>query len=192
MGIADWRDGRNDEEKRKFDRFAHAATSMDHVHRLNHDGMVFHSSGKVTGMIDENVDDFLLVVPTFTYPHLQTFNLTFGAGDIDILVYEGATASADGTPVTPFATNRNSSQDAALVINQSPTVTDEGTLVHTGWLPPTATGVGQSPDGIVGPGPGEEWILAPETKYLVRLTNNSGGTVDYRFEALWYELDYES
>ena len=39
---------------------------------------------------------------------------------------------------------------------------------------------------------GEEWILAPSTKYLFRITNNSGGILDLSYEFVWYEIGEDS
>lgn len=191
--VDSWRDSRDDEEHWKFDLIAHAATEIDHVHRMNHDGFVFHSSGKVAGMVDSNVDDFLLVTPASPEPHIQTFELRMGRGDIDILTYEGTTTSADGAAQSVLNTHRDraATQTPGTTLHIGPTVSAVGTLIHTQWLPPTATGTGLSGGGFVGEGAGEEWILKPSTKYLIRITNNSGATIDYRWEAVWYEPGYD-
>ena len=181
-----------DEEVRKFDAYAHAATTIDELHRLTHDGMVFHASGKVTGMVDANVDDFLIAIPAGTFPHFQRLRLFMGRGDVDIVVYEGATASADGSAIARNNTNRNSTNTPGVVLTSAPTITDVGTLVHTSWLTPTSAGQGQSGStGIAGETNGEEWVLKPNTKYLIRVTNNSGATIDYAYEMLWYEISYD-
>jgi hypothetical protein len=187
-----FRESFHDEEHRKFDPLAHAVTTIEELHRLGHDGFVYHTSGKVTGMIDTDVDDFLLVTAAGNFPHFQRLRFSFGRGDIDIQVYEATTTSALGTEITAvFNTNRNSANTPALKLYTGPTVTSAGTLVHTTWLVPTPTSTGTSKAvGIVGETNGEEWILAPSTKYLIRITNNSGATVSYSYEALWYELDY--
>lgn len=179
------------EEAAKFDSFAHAVTTIDELHRMTHDGFVYHVSGKVTGMIDANVDDFLLAIPKGAYPHFQRLQITAGRGDIDMAVYEGTTTSADGTPIGSLNVNRNSPNVAETILTSAPTVSALGTLIHTQWVPPTATGVGQSPSGIIGETNGEEWVLAPDTKYLIRITNNSGATIAYRYELLWYEIGYK-
>jgi len=35
---------------------------------------------------------------------------------------------------------------------------------------------------------GEEWIMAPATDYLMRITNRSGADLTFSWEMLWYEL----
>jgi len=179
-----------DEMQRAMDPHAHALTTIDALHRMIHDGFVYHASGKVTGMVDTNVDEFLLTVPAGVSPHFQRLQLTTGRGDIDLRVYEGTTTSADGAAVGTLNVNRNSTNTAGTVLTTGPTITGDGTLIHTQWTPPTATGVGQSPAGIIGETNGEEWILKPSTKYLIRVTNNSGATISYRYELLWYEIGY--
>jgi hypothetical protein len=187
-----FREHAGDEEQYKFDPLAHAVSTIDALHRMTHDGFVYHTSGKVTGMVDANVDDFLLEVPALTFPHFQRWRFGFGRGDIDIQVYEGTTTSDDGTEITAiYNTNRNSANTPDLNIFSAPTVTDVGTLVHTTWMVPTSTGVGLSSAGLVGETNGEEWVLKPSTKYLIRVTNNSGATVSYAYEALWYEIGYD-
>ena len=173
---------------RNRDPVSFADTVIDALHRHTHDGFVHHLSGKVTGMIDTDVDNFLLVPGGA--PHFQRFRIAASRGDIDIQVYEGTTVSANGSEVGSNNTNRFSSNVAATKLYSGPTITDDGTLIHTTWMPPTATGTGQSASGLVGETNGEEWILSPANNYLIRITNNSGATIAYSYEMLWYELDY--
>ena len=185
-----WRTDRNREHMRVYDAYAHATTVIDEAHRLNHDGMMFHASGKVEGMVDANVDEFLLVTSAYNFPHIQRMAFTFGRGDIDIAVYEDTVTAAHGVAIDVENTNRNSSNTNQLLAYSGPTLTDDGNLIHTQWVAPTSTGVGQSPTGITTNSNGEEWILKPSTKYLIRLTNNSGGAIALAGEALWYEPSY--
>jgi len=173
-----------------FDDEVHSLAVIDEQHRMNHAGFMFHTSGKVIGMVDANVDDFLLVTGDI-HPHIQLLNFDFGAGDIDIVSYEDTTTSNDGTPITALLnTNRNSSITPLLTMFSAPTVTGVGTLLHTAWMPPVGTGIGQSASGISGGGNGEEWELKPNSKYMIRITNNSGSTIDYRYELRWYEPNF--
>lgn len=190
MANVTFKDNPYEEEEHKFAPDIPAVTVMPHLHRVGHDGFLFHSSGKVTGMIAANVDDYLLVTPAALEVNFSRLRLATERGDIDIQLYEGTTTSADGSAETVMNTNRGSTITPTAVLTSAPTVSGVGTLVHTGWIPPTAVGVGQSSEGITTDTSGEEWILAPSTKYLIRITNNSGATIDYRWEILWYEPDY--
>ena len=64
-----------DEEKYKFSPTFHAVTAMSLLERVGDDGFIFHASGKVTGMVDANVDDFLLVTPASPEVHLTRFSM---------------------------------------------------------------------------------------------------------------------
>lgn len=179
-----------DAEKDKFDKFNRAVTTIDSAHRLVHEGMFYQVSGKQTGWLDTTSEEFLIVTPAFTFPHVQVMLLNFGSGDIDFAAYENTTTSADGTPLVPMNVNRNSTNAPDTVLTAGPTITDDGDNIFNLWVPPTGTGVGQSANGVQGTGQGSEWILAPDSKYLIRLTNNSGSTIDWSYEFSWYEIDW--
>lgn len=174
----------------QVDQYTGALTVIAETHRMTHEGFVFHADRKVTGLADAGTDDMLIAVPAATFPHMHRIRINTGKGDIDITLYEGTTTSADGTAVTSFVTNRNSANTPDVVITHTPTVTGVGTAIHSAWIPPTATGVGQSAEGVRGAEQGEEWLLKPSTKYLLRVTNNSGSTIDLWVELLWYEIGY--
>jgi hypothetical protein len=152
--------------------------------------MFYQTSGKQTAFANGATLDFLLAVPAGTYPHVQTMILTFGRGDIDFVAYEDTTVSANGSALTLQNVNRTSSNTPSLALYASPTVTDPGTQIFELWVPPTTTGTGQSANGIAGIGQGSEWILNDDRNYLVRITNNSGVSVDWSYEFSWYEIDY--
>lgn len=157
-------------------------------HALLHAGKVFHMSQKVTGITNGATVSFSLVVPAATYPHIHKMRATVGAGDVDIIAYENSILSADGTPLSTDNLDRNSSNTAGMTINSAPTITDVGDQIHTLWIPPTATGNGQSVTGVSDANAGEEWILKPSTKYVQQITNNSGGTISAWVEIMFYEI----
>ena len=187
-----WRDSAGDEEQRKFDKFAHAVTMIEENHRLIHDGMFFMVSGKQTGWADATTQEFLVSPPAGCFPHVQSMKLNFGRGDIDFEAYEGPTITANGSALSPNNVNRNSTNTPNLALYASPTTTADGVLEFQLWAPPTSVGVGQSANGIEALGQGTEWVLKPETPWLIRLTNNSGATIDWSYEFSWYELSYPS
>jgi len=186
-----FRKNRNAEEVRKFDPYAHAVTMITEPHRLAHDGFVYHTSKKWVGVANGAAVDVLFDVPANTYPHIQKMEIFAGAGDIDFALYEGVTVSANGTLCPCPNVNRNSSNTGATQIYVDPTVTDTGTLIADHWVPPTSTGQGQSQQGVSNASEGEEWIFAPSTKYVKRITNNSGNAVDMYISIVWYEIGYE-
>jgi hypothetical protein len=189
--VADnFRPNANTEEAYKFDSFAHAVTVIEEPHRLSHDGMMFHASGLST-IANGATGDFVMITPANCYPHIQRVQLDVEAGEVALAMYEDSVLSSDGTPLpAAINTNRNSARVACAALYGAPTVTDAGNLFHTAWIPPTGAGVGSSVGVLNVSLFGEEWILKPSTKYLFRITNNSGGVLDLRYEFVWYEIDY--
>lgn len=192
MADPDFRPLLHTEERYKFDLRTHAVTVIQEQHRLLHDGFYFQTSGKQTAWLDATEKKFLLRTPILTFPHIQLMKLNFGKGDIDFVAYEDATVAVDGTPLPVVNPNRNSAETEALLLFGEPTITDNGTQIFELWVPPTATGVGQSANGIEGVGQASEWILKPSCDYLVVLTNNSGTTISFSYEFAWYEIGYEA
>ena len=176
---------------KQYDPLVHAQTTIDSAHRMIHDGFFFNTSGKETGWTNGTTKEFLISPPAGCYPHVQAMVLNFGRGDIDFEAYEGPTITDNGTALTVRNVNRNSDNTPDLDLYASPTTTDDGTMEFQLWVPPTSTGTGQSSNGIEGVGQGSEWILKPSTPWLVRLTNNSGATIDWSYEFSWYEIGYE-
>ena len=192
MAETTFRGSPGDEERYKFAPDVHAVTTMPHVHRVGHDGFFFHASGKVSAMVDANVDDFLIVTPATPEVNFGSLSLKVGDGDVDVQFYEDTTTSDPGAALTELNVNRLSAITPGTVITFGPTVTGVGTLLHTDWVPPTGTGIGQTANGsFSGGGKGEEWILKASTQYMIRITNNSGATLDYAWEMSWYEPDYD-
>ena len=184
-------DRQRGEVVRQSDPITHSITMIEEQHRLIHDGMYFSTSGKQTAWADATTREFLIVPPAGCYPHVQVMLLTFGRGDIDFVAYEGPNITDNGTALTARNVNRNSTNTPDLALYATPTTTDDGVMEFQLWVPPTATGNGQSANGISGVGQGSEWVLKPETPWLVRLTNNSGATIDWSYEFSWYEVSYE-
>lgn len=174
-----------DEERYKFDRYAHAATMIAETHRMVHDGMFFHFDRRVAGIVNGASSDILLAVPAGVFPHLNTTLITTDTGGVDVKFYEGTTTSADGTAVSTFNRNRNSTNTPSTVITHTPTVTGVGTLIHDALIPAPAKDA-----GLISAAVNEEWVLKPSTKYLLRVTNNSGGNVEVVFDVAWYEIGY--
>lgn len=187
-----FRQSTSDERMRAWDSYSHALTTIDLGHRLNHDGFTYSSTHKHIGILDGATEDILLQVPAGSFPHLAQMGITVGGGDIDIVGYEGCTYSAAGTAIAAVNTNRSKAAEhtALMVVTADPTITDTGTEMHVGWVPPAPVGVGQAVSGTADVQAGEEWILNESTDYLWRMTNNSGATIDLSFDLVWFEIDY--
>lgn len=114
-----------------------------------------------------------------TTPHLTIG--AFCGGDSEFFLYEGA-ASTGGTGFTPIARNRvtSTTSNVAMVIN--PTVSNAGTQLFREFSP---GGVKSKAGG--GSGNSLEYVLAPLTNYLVRITNVSGSAQVAELILEWYE-----
>jgi len=175
--------------ERLYDPFTHSITVIQEPHRMAHDGMMFSVTGKALGLADAASYEFLIQTST-AYLHLSKMRVSLGAGDVDIRAYEGATFSSAGTPLVIQNTNRNSSNTSPSSWSYTPTLTADGVLIHRIWAVPQGTGIGQTPQGLANIEAGEEWILSPNTSYMFRITNNSGGPITLSYDFLWYEATY--
>ena len=112
-------------------------------------------------------------------PHL-IFDVNCG-GDAEFQIYEGAVVTG-GTPFTAINRHRSvgsTSQSAALI---NPTVTSTGTALTGEFL---AGGSGGNAGG--GAAFSFQYVLAPLTTYLFRLTNRSGQNHMAHMLIEWYE-----
>ena len=173
-----------DEDLRKFDPYAHAVTVIDENHRLIHDGMFFEVQQSDAALVNGGIVNILLDVPAGSFPHFQDLEISTDEGPIAFDLYEGTTVSANGVALGVANKNRNSSRTAELDLYFNPTITDDGTLLKSSQVPVASVAelFSQKRSG--------EWVLAPSTLYLVRITNNSGQTASINITINFYELDY--
>lgn len=102
-------------------------------------------------------------------------------GKCDLFLYEAPTFTV-GTSITPVNRNRNSATTALATVVHTPTVTDVGTEIFHGFV--AAGGKhdpGSATEGF------SEWGLKSSTKYLLRVTNNSGAAIDILSSLHFYE-----
>lgn len=157
----------------------------DHVHHEIHEGEMFTASYVLPhGSELGNDTSFDMLVSTSTkIPHL--FGTVSVGGDAEILWYEGTTTTDDGTEITVYNMNRNSSEAPVEDVFYTPTIDTIGTLLQHVFTP-----------GGSGPQAGggatrntSEWLLKPSTKYLLRVTNRSGSAYMLSVHFEWYSED---
>jgi hypothetical protein len=170
---------------RSFDKFHWASTVIDAEHRLVHEGFMFSLDDIQTGVTNTSSLDYLLVTPAATFPHIRVLYWVATNGPVQVFTYEDTVVSANGTLVNTRNRNRVSSNVPNSLVYRGPTVSSLGTLLSTVLMPDTGPG----PSGIFGDDPGEEWVFKPNSNYMFRFTNNSGGTVNVNFALSWYELN---
>lgn len=175
-------------EAKSFDTFAYAMTNIDEPHRMIHDGFMYsieHSQGNVANGASL---DILLSVPAVTFPHLRQIGVRVEDTPCTLFFYEDVETSNDGSSLSVYNRNRNSSNTPSTVATVGPTVSDTGTELEQRLLP--TSGGFFSVAGVAAEGFSEEWVLKPDTKYLWRVTNNAGSAIDITVDILWYEIDY--
>lgn len=165
------------------DQFTGAIGSIDQEHLQIHNGNGYTIADRVLILNGGGVLDLLGIVPAATFPHFRQIQVASSGGPFDIDFYEGTTVSANGTEITAYNNNRNSSNTPDLVTYSGPTVTDDGDLLETVYVP------GTKQTGSLGSEGSNEWLLKPSTNYMIRITNNTsgGGTSIFVTNIFWYE-----
>jgi hypothetical protein len=129
-----------------------------------------------------STSEFMFTTPN-TSTRIHAKALIASSGDYVIEIFEGTTTSADGTPVTRFNNDRDSSNTSELLAFGAPTVTADGTLM---W----ATRIGSgSPVGSAGVSSEFSYkiIAKTNTKYLFRVTKQDTGDGYVDFDFFWFE-----
>lgn len=102
-------------------------------------------------------------------------------GDCELLIYEYPTVTANGLVLDEVCKNRDNQGFTEVETWVGPTVTLVGDLLFHWFVPGgTKKDVGQSWGEA-------EWILAPGALYMFRVTNRSGGAIQFSFSIAWSE-----
>ena len=156
-------------------------TTRNTIHERIHEGIFW--SGGVLDVALANLGVMELLIQTGAIPVHARFA---GAGSQSLRtdLFEGTTFSAAGTPVAAVARNRQLVQVPLTVLTTAPTLTLDGTQLFGGFIP---GGTGPQSEGGTSSS-FNEYVLAPNTVYLARLTNNlAGGTSVTQLSIEFYE-----
>lgn len=123
--------------------------------------------------------DIVLAAGPGTSPHVTI--AMESSGDADFFIYEGTTTTG-GTAFTPVRRNRNIAATSNVAMVTNPTVNTLGTLINRQFV---TGGTGKKSSG--GGAGTLEYVLAPLTNYLFRLTNVNGTAHTALLELEWYE-----
>lgn len=160
------------------DKATRSIQTIDYAHHEIHEGDHYFVKGWMD-LTNAQVFDFLATTPdTLKWAHML---VEFSAeAESHITIYEGTTTSADGTAVTAVNRDRNSSNTAGLVVTHTPTITGVGTQIASYKM-----GSSQKTGGTVRAN--AELILKQNTKYLIRITNDTALNNWFDYLADWYE-----
>lgn len=168
-------------------------------HHLGHEGKVFLHSDKHTGVTNGANFDTLIIVPAGNADrqiHLRFAYSLAGATpgtdvEADLTLYKDTVVSANGDAELIVSNNDANVKATGVTIFTSPTIDTEPAdlgSIKAETLITAARRTGGSQDQIV-----PEWVLAPDgtsaRNYLLRLTNNSGGTISVTNAIFFYDSE---
>lgn len=164
------------------DDITHNLVAIDQSHHEIHEGDFYSFCDYVVALDSGNTLEFILTTPnTAKWSHL-TYNFS---ATLKILfeLFEDTTHTTD-TLQTSFNHNRNSSNIAGMTIHTSNDDVADGTRIDCGSFGSPSVGI------VGGSGGGSrseaEWILKPNSKYLIRLTSGSNDN-NVNLKLSWYE-----
>ena len=169
-----------------IERITGAFRTIETEHAYIHEGIFYESYNKFT--LAAGAKRVVTIKPAAgTYLHYRPTNLVTSADKVTIEFYEGATVTAaTGTAATPSNHNRNSTLASKVTLLDAPTVTADGTKFAQVYIP-GATGLGGTRTGASAGVSNSEWVLKPNTVYMIRVTNGSSGSNDIQVNFQWYE-----
>ena len=168
------------------ERITSAIRTIETEHSYIHDGIFFESYNKFT-LSASATRLITLKTPAAKYLHYRPTGLVTSADKVTIEFFEGATVTpATGTAATPSNHNRSSALTSGVTLLDAPTVTANGTKFAQVYIP-GATGTGGTRTGQSAGTSGSEWVLKPNTQYMIKVTNGSSGSNDIQVNFQWYE-----
>lgn len=160
-------------------------------HHLGHEGKVFIHSDRHDAITNGSDFDTLIKVPAspsgrqihmrFAYTLLGATPGTDVEGDLTL--YRDTTISADGDAEELNSSNDANVKTTGVTIFTGPTITDIGNFWSQGVIAGARRSAG-SGDQLV-----PEFVLKAGVNYLLRLTNNSGGTVSIVNAVFFYDSE---
>ena len=158
---------------------------IDFVHHEVHEGDTYQASFKTPDGAPLADNATLEVLIQAGNQPMHTVYAAAAGGDAEIALFEGTTFSAAGTAMPARNMSRLSTNTALATITHTPTTTLDGAQLQNAFLPGGAGGPPSTPGGAARQD--TEWVLAPDTNYLLRLTNRSGGAQPASLVVQWYE-----
>lgn len=164
----------------RLDKMTNTLIQIDYGHHEIHDGSSFSADYMADAAKDANVDLLVVTPNSSVYAHFEYEIDT--EGEIDFGLYEGANPSNNGTPIQTQNRNRNLSTPSTTLVYHTPAIAagSEGTRIrfrHSG----SKKLIGGSDRAV------HEIILKRNTKYLLRVRNDSGMENYIAVRTDWYE-----
>ena len=170
------------------ERITSGVRQIETDHAYIHEGILFETFTRFT-LATGISKDIAIITPADFYLHYRMEKVVSSGDKVSINLYEGATLDTPpgGSALTPMNHNRESGVNSATEVLEAPTVTADGLQIAQGYIG-GGTGQGQSRIGtdLL---QANEWVLSPDTVYLVRITNGSSADNIIQCNLMWYEED---
>lgn len=159
------------------DQYVNALLTMDLFHHRIHQGDAYNHSTVFT--IGAGATVYLLGKVGANPVHFNGFSLAADDGPITVSLFETPTITDDGTQISVINRNRISSHIPTFEVYTGPTIAADGDALFTfrNFSDSGTTSADIMP---------EEWLLAPNTNYVIKLVN-TGGAAAVSSNFFWYE-----
>lgn len=179
--------------KLELDQLVKSIPITDTFHHLGHEGMVFIHSDRHAAIANGASFDILIRIPAGNADRQVHMRFNYigkantGSLDIDVILYKDTVVSADGAPEIIMSTNDAVVKSTGVTMFSGPTVTDIG--IQKAWT----FIVGEKKSASSKEQSVPEYVMSPDgdsaRNYLMRATNNSGGTVDIVNALFFYDSE---
>lgn len=161
--------------------------TLDTEHSLIHAGEMYQLSGQIPSIAAGATAYLHGLTPATGQVHFRAASVVVDGAPVDIAFYEDADITANGSGLTAYNKNRQSTNTPDLQVFSGPTIGGggAGTTLETGFIPTIGPG---SNHGGLSDLFASEWILDQSTSYLVSITNNNGAAIKVNYNFLWYEV----
>jgi hypothetical protein len=171
-------------DERMLERVTRSMPSITTDHEYIHEGGFFEVGHRFT-MNAAGTAFLLLKTPAVKYVHYRNEKISTSGDKLTVELFEGPTITLAGTAITPVNHRRIHLVASDMVVQHTPTVGAEGTLLATSYLG-GGTGQGQARAGDILTEQ-NEWVLKRGTDYLIKLTNGSAAQNIVQINPIWYE-----
>ena len=155
--------------------------TVTHEHAKVHSGLMFGAGHIVTGVASGASLNMIIQTPTDASMHL--YIKTLATADATFYAFRSPTYTG-GTVVPSINHNETNTNTSDAVFLHTPALTLDGTPMWAELLP---AGQGGSAPGAVGHPTTEQVVLAADSEYLFRLTNDDGAGQSLQIVFSFYE-----
>ena len=170
-----------------IERATGAPKQIDSDHAYIHDGRLFTALTQNTLLTGASRYISIVTPSSAVYVHYRNEIVSSSADKVTVELFEGATVTAStGSAKASINHHRVGTPTAsAVLVRDGVTVTGEGTMIYQSYIG-GGTNLGAGRSGAETQ-QGNEFVLRPDTVYVVKLTNGSSGSNTIQCNPTWYE-----